>query len=42
MEGCGAATKKEFARFLDMWIKSANKTDGHLLKGTRSRSLFAR
>src|SRR5205085_2833193 len=30
-EGCGAATNKEFARFLDMSIKSANETEGHLL-----------
>ena len=30
-EGCGAATNKEFARFLDMAIKSANETEGHLL-----------
>jgi len=27
-EGCGAATNKEFARFLDMSIKSANETEG--------------
>src|SRR6266576_1610461 len=31
VEGCGAATKKEFARFLDMSIKSANETEHHLL-----------
>jgi four helix bundle protein len=30
-EGCGAATRKEFSRFLDMAIKSANETEGHLL-----------
>ena len=30
-EGCGAATKKEFARFLDVSIKSANETEHHLL-----------
>ena len=30
-EGCGAATNKEFARFLDMTIKSASETEGHLL-----------
>ena len=30
-EGCGAATNKEFARFLDMSIKSANETEGLLL-----------
>ena len=29
--GCGAATNKEFAQFLDMSIKSANETEGHLL-----------
>ena len=32
IEGCGAETNKEFARFLDMSIKSANETEGHLLK----------
>ena len=31
VEGCGAATNKEFARFLDMSIKSANETEYHLL-----------
>ena len=31
VEGCGAATKKEFARFLDQSIKSANETEYHLL-----------
>ena len=31
VEGCGADTNKEFARFLDMSIKSANETEGHLL-----------
>ena len=31
VEGCGAATNKEFARFLDMSIKSANETEHHLL-----------
>ena len=30
-EGCGAATAKEFARFLEMSIKSANDTEYHLL-----------
>jgi four helix bundle protein len=29
IEGCGADTNKEFARFLDMSIKSANETEGH-------------
>jgi four helix bundle protein len=32
VEGCGAATRKDFARFLDNSIKSANETEGHLLK----------
>ena len=31
VEGCGAATNREFARFLDMSIKSANETEHHLL-----------
>ena len=39
-EGCGAATKKEFARFLDMSIKSANETEGHLLSA-RDLDLFS-
>jgi four helix bundle protein len=30
VEGCGAATRKEFARYLDMSIKSATETEGHL------------
>jgi four helix bundle protein len=38
-EGCGAATNKEFARFLDMSIKSANETEGHLLSA-RDLRLF--
>ena len=32
VEGCGASTKKDFARFLDNSITSANETEGHLLK----------
>ena len=32
VEGCGASTRKDFARFLDNSIKSANETEGHLLK----------
>jgi len=32
VEGCGASTNKDFARFLDMSIKSANETEYHLLK----------
>jgi len=39
-EGCGAATSKEFARFLDMSIKSANETEGHLL-AARDLELFS-
>ncbi|MDB4877372.1 MAG: hypothetical protein JWM41_3818 [Gemmatimonadetes bacterium] len=31
VEGCGAATQKEFARYLDISIKSANETEHHLL-----------
>jgi len=30
VEGCGAVTHKEFARFLDISIKSANETEYHL------------
>jgi four helix bundle protein len=30
-EGCGAATKKEFSRFLDIAIKSASETEHHVL-----------
>src|SRR5215212_6478460 len=30
-EGCGAATRKEFARYLDVSIKSATETEHHLL-----------
>ena len=31
VEGCGAASKKEFGLFLDISIKSANETEHHLL-----------
>ena len=31
VEGCGAATRKEFARFLDIAIKSASEVEYHLL-----------
>src|SRR6185312_9489586 len=31
VEGCAAASQKDFARFLDMSIKSANETEYHLL-----------
>ena len=39
-EGCGAATNNEFARFLDMSVKSANETEGHLLSA-RDLELFS-
>jgi four helix bundle protein len=32
VEGCGASTNKEFARFLDMSIKSANEVEFRLLE----------
>ncbi len=31
VEGCGAATQREFGRYLDISIKSANETEHHLL-----------
>lgn len=31
VEGCGAASRKEFARFLDIAIKSASEVEYHLL-----------
>ena len=31
VEGCGASTRSDFARFLDISIKSANETEYHLL-----------
>jgi four helix bundle protein len=40
VEGCGAATRKELARFLDIAIKSANETEYHLLKA-RDHSLIS-
>jgi four helix bundle protein len=40
VEGCGSATNKEFARFLDIAIKSANETENHLLSA-RDRGLIA-
>jgi four helix bundle protein len=30
-EGCGSASNREFARFLDMSIKSASETENHLI-----------
>ena len=41
VEGCGSATSKEFARFLDIAIKSANETEYHLL-AARDRGLISR
>jgi four helix bundle protein len=32
VEGCGAASNREFARYLDMSIKSASETEYHLLE----------
>jgi hypothetical protein len=40
VEGCGAATRREFARFLDIAIKSANATEFHLLSA-RDRNLVS-
>ena len=37
VEGCGASSAKDFARFLDMAIKSANETEYHLLKARDHR-----
>jgi four helix bundle protein len=31
VEGCGSATSKEFARYLDISIKSANEVEHHIL-----------
>ena len=39
VEGCGAATAREFARFLDMSIKSAAETEYHLLSARDRRAL---
>ncbi len=40
VEGCGAATNKEFARFLDISIKSDNELEYHLLE-SRGLDLLA-
>ena len=40
VEGCGAATPREFARFLDMSIKSASEVEYHLLSA-RDRGLLS-
>ena len=39
VEGCGAATQREFARYLDIAIKSSSETEYHLLNA-RDRSLL--
>lgn len=39
VEGCGAATSPEFARYLDIAIKSANEAEYHLL-AARDRELI--
>jgi four helix bundle protein len=41
VEGCGASTHKEFARYLDIWIKSANETEYHLLTSRDLRLISA-
>ena len=38
VEGCGAASAREFARFLDMSIKSASETEYHLLSARDRRA----
>ena len=40
VEGCGAATQREFARYLDIAIKSASETHHHLLAAA-DRKLIA-
>ena len=40
VEGCGAATKMEFARFLDVAIKSSTETEYHLI-AARDQELLA-
>ena len=42
VEGCGAATALEFARFLDMSIKSAAETEYHLLSARDRHVLIHR
>jgi four helix bundle protein len=41
VEGCGAVTHREFARYLDIAIKSANETEYHLLT-SRDLQLISR
>jgi four helix bundle protein len=40
VEGCGAATKPEFARYLDIAIKSLTETEYHLM-AARDHGLLA-
>ena len=39
VEGCGAESNREFARFLEMSIKSASETEYHLLSARDRRVL---
>jgi len=39
VEGCGAESAREFARYLDMSIKSASETEYHLLSARDRRAL---
>jgi four helix bundle protein len=39
-EGCGSESNREFARFLDMSIKSASETENHLIS-TRDLKLMS-
>jgi four helix bundle protein len=39
VEGCAAASAREFARFLDMSIKSASETEYHLLSARDRHAL---
>ena len=41
VEGCGAATQKEFARYLDISTKSATEAEHHLLAARDRRALPA-
>jgi len=41
VEGCGAASAKDFARFLDFSIKSASESEYHLLSA-RDRGAISR
>ena len=42
VEGCGADSNKEFARFLEMSMKSASETEYHLLSARDRRALVHR